>query len=581
MLKKLLVSSAFFFAAFPMLSQTIVSTTPENKKAILEEFTGVNCNFCPRGHAIANAIKENNPDNFFVINIHQGGFSTPRSGQPDFRTPFGNGIVNQSFLGQGFGYPSGTVNRQNFPGREMSNAGTTAMGREHWTVSANDAINQSSYVNLGVEASIDVTTNKLTVHVEAYYTGDSPETVNKLNVALLQNKTTGPQVGGDVGDNYVHMHRLVHLLTGQWGVDVTTTTQGSFIDQTFTYTIPADYNGISADLYEAEMEVVVFMTETQQNIISGNGAYATYTRLANSNDAIIKSVEEFDDQCAGSLSPNFELQNVGSDNLTSVDIEYSINGNTPQVYTWTGNLSSLFTEEIELPEILYDANATNQLVISLSNDDDNTNNEGSTSFSLADVFLSNYLTLTLRLDEYPGETTWNITNSAGASIYSGGPYNSPNGILAQGINLPENDCYTFTIYDASGDGICCGDGNGFYTLETAISEESVIGGGELIIGGGDFGFQEEKVFSNYITLSAASFDIFNFSIYPNPTNGIINLSANENFNYQVFNLQGTKIQQGQSNSLSKQVNLLRFASGIYFIRVNINGVSKTQKIILK
>ncbi|AFU70159.1 secreted protein with Por secretion system C-terminal sorting domain [Psychroflexus torquis ATCC 700755] len=573
MLKKLLVSSILFFLAFPMLSQSIVSTDPENKKAILEEFTGVNCTFCPQGHAIANAIKENNPDNFFVINIHQGGFSTPGPGQPDFRTPFGDDIVNQSFSGAGFGYPSGTANRQNFPGREMTNPGTTALDRNVWTISANDVINQSSYVNLGVEASIDVTNNELTVHVEAYYTGDSPESVNKLNVALLQNKTTGPQVGGGVGDNYVHMHRLVHLLTGQWGVDVTTTTRGSFIDETFTYTIPADYNGISANIFDAEMEVVVFMTETRQNIISGNGAYATYTRLANSNDAIVKSVEEFDEQCAGSILPNFELQNVGSDNLTSVDIEYSINDNTPQVYTWTGNLSTLFTEKIELPEILYEPEATNQLVISLPNDDDNTNNEGSTSFSLAEVFLSNQLNLTIQLDEYPVETTWNITNSAGDAIFSGGPYSQGNGMVQQTLDLPENDCYSFIIRDAFGDGICCEYGNGSFTLETRS--------GELVIGGGNFGSQAKKVFSNYNTLSTASFDTFNFSVYPNPTNGIINLSANENFDYQVFNLQGKKIHQGQSNSLSKQINLLRFASGVYFIKVNINGVSKTQKIILK
>ena len=37
--------------------QTIVSTTPENKNAILEEFTGIYCVFCPDGHLIANNLK--------------------------------------------------------------------------------------------------------------------------------------------------------------------------------------------------------------------------------------------------------------------------------------------------------------------------------------------------------------------------------------------------------------------------------------------------------------------------------------------------------------------------------------------
>ena len=34
-------------------AQTFVSTTPENKNVILEEFTGISCGFCPDGHLIA------------------------------------------------------------------------------------------------------------------------------------------------------------------------------------------------------------------------------------------------------------------------------------------------------------------------------------------------------------------------------------------------------------------------------------------------------------------------------------------------------------------------------------------------
>src|SRR5690606_11854996 len=146
---------------------------------------------------------------------------------------------------------------------------------------------------------------------EAYYTGNSPVGTNKLNVALLQNNTLGPQTGGGMGNNYQHMHRLVHMVTGQWGVDINTTTSGSFVDQTFNYTIPADYNGVPVDFFEAEMEVVVFMTETQQNIISGNGAYATYTGLTHSNDASLNDVTELMDQCSDVITPVIKIQNTG------------------------------------------------------------------------------------------------------------------------------------------------------------------------------------------------------------------------------------------------------------------------------
>ncbi|MBK8348599.1 MAG: hypothetical protein IPL08_13670 [Saprospiraceae bacterium] len=34
----------------------------------------------------------------------------------------------------------------------------------------------------------------------------------------------------------------------------------------------------------------------------------------------------------------------------------------------------------------------------------------------------NNLTLEVRTDNYPAETTWNIKNSSGTILYSGGPY---------------------------------------------------------------------------------------------------------------------------------------------------------------
>ena len=153
---------AIFSAAFQLNAQTIVPTTPQNKKVILEEFTGVNCVYCPDGHTIANAIKNANPTNVFLINVHVGGYATPTSGQPDFRTPFGSGIANQSGL---TGYPAGTVNRTVFPGNAQNGGTGTAMSRSKWAASSNQIIAQSSYVNLATTATINVNTRLLTVLV--------------------------------------------------------------------------------------------------------------------------------------------------------------------------------------------------------------------------------------------------------------------------------------------------------------------------------------------------------------------------------------------------------------------------------
>ena len=98
----------FTFFTLSVFAQTIVSTDPENKKVVLEEFTGITCGYCPDGHVIAQNIQNNNPGNVFLINIHQGSFANPGNSGFDFRTPFGNAIAAQ--VGANF-YPSGTINR--------------------------------------------------------------------------------------------------------------------------------------------------------------------------------------------------------------------------------------------------------------------------------------------------------------------------------------------------------------------------------------------------------------------------------------------------------------------------------------
>ena len=78
------ISSILLFSQAAQ-SQSIVSTTPENKNAVLEEMTGIYCTFCPDGHVIALALKAANPNDVVLVNVHVGGYADPgTSGDPDF-----------------------------------------------------------------------------------------------------------------------------------------------------------------------------------------------------------------------------------------------------------------------------------------------------------------------------------------------------------------------------------------------------------------------------------------------------------------------------------------------------------------
>ena len=85
------------------------------------------------------------------------------------------------------------------------------------------------------------------------------------------------------------------------------------------------------------------------------------------------------------------------------------------------------------------------------------------------------VTVTLNFDNYPEETSWQISNGT-EIVASGGTYpTAPDGsTLTITECLPET-CYTFTIFDAYNDGICCNYGSGSYAVTDEFGNELVSG----------------------------------------------------------------------------------------------------------
>ena len=235
-----------------LFAQTLVGTEPMQKNALLEEFTGINCVNCPEGHREAKAILDNNPGRAFVIAIHQGFYA---AATPDYRTPFGDALANQAGVS---GYPSATVSRHLFAGNN------TVLSAGNWTGACNQIMQEMSPVNIGATSDYNASTRKLTINVQLYYTANAPAPSNFIHVALIQDSIYGPQTGGNAGNNYLHMHMLRHLVTGQWGDEVITTTQGTLVTRTYTYVVPANYNNIPAVV--PNMKVVAFVTQSHQEV---------------------------------------------------------------------------------------------------------------------------------------------------------------------------------------------------------------------------------------------------------------------------------------------------------------------------
>jgi hypothetical protein len=337
MKKQLLSSVTALLSASALMAQLPVSQSAENKNVVLEEFTGIYCTFCPDGHKRAQDIKTANPDDVVLVNIHVGGYANPNAGDPDFRTSFGSAIVGQTDLQ---GYPAGTVNRHLFSGSSQQGGSGTAQGRGTWATTAPTILGESSYANVALQASVDVQTREITVDVEVYYTGNGA-VANNLNVALLQSHVEGPQTGMSANPaqilpngNYEHNHMLRHLLTGQWGDTITTTTQGTLIQRQYVYAIPADLNGIDYEL--GNLEIVAFLAEGQQEVITGAEGPISYVLPSGSTLVDLASTTNMQTPstyCDGAVTPEITVTNADTAMVSSYEVSYSLNGGTPVMQT--------------------------------------------------------------------------------------------------------------------------------------------------------------------------------------------------------------------------------------------------------
>ncbi|HLS12020.1 MAG TPA: Omp28-related outer membrane protein [Flavobacteriaceae bacterium] len=552
-MRKILLSIALLCSA-GLFAQNLVSTTPQNKKVVLEEFTGINCVFCPDGHRIAQAIKDQNPDDVFLINVHVGGFANPGSGQPDFRTSFGTALANQSGLQ---GYPSGTVNRHVFSGS------TTALGRGSWAAAANIILQQESYVNIAGTAEIDVLTNELNVTVEVYYTGDSPEATNKLNVALLQDNTLGPQTGGNMGNNYVHMHRLVHFLTGQWGEDVTNTTEGSFEEFTFTYEIPNDYRDV--DVVLEDLKVIAYLAEGNQEILTGDEMQINFINVAE-NDVSLNKIMDITPTCLDRISPSIEIENRGSNLLTSLDITYSVNNSDPQIFTWTGSLDLFEKEVVQLDEIYFTLSEDdNVLEVTLPDDDNNDNNIKNQTITPS-IEGSTYSTLEIRTYATGPTTTWEIKDISGDVLYSGGEYDNYSSHDIE-LELPDG-CYEIIIEET-----------GPYS---SARFNLIDDGGKLLFqSGSSYGNGISGDFRTNSLLNVDDFSQESITLYPNPTDGIVHIENAEGFQVEVFNILGKVVLNKAHITNQETLNLSNLTAGVYYVKLQNENTTEVKKVVVK
>ncbi len=220
--------------------------------------------------------------------------------------------------------------------------------------------------------------------------------------------------------------------------------------QTFNISFTAD---ASWEIDNCELVAFIQDNDTKEILQSDK---TTLAQPTGTNNVSLEKIYEIIDICEGAISPVIKIKNNGSADINSLTIEYDINsGATTGTYNWSGDPIAFNSyADIELDEITFDLESSNSLELEItqvnsSSDDDPSDNSGNQSFSQApDV--TNHIFLELHTDNWGSECTWNIKNSQGEIIKSGGPYGN-NQTIEENFFL-DPDCNTFNLMDSYGDG---------------------------------------------------------------------------------------------------------------------------------
>ncbi len=280
------------------------------------------------------------------------------------------------------------------------------------------------------------------------------------------------------------------------------------------------------------------------------------------------------------IEPEVSIRNAGTLVLSSLVLNWELDGGASGQENWTGSLAPGATTTVSLGSITAN-NGNNTLTVtaSLPNgqaDQNAANNLRTFSFSVA--VPGNEGQLSIVLDDYGSETTWTITpQGGGAVLASGGPYadDSEGQVEVTGFCLPDG-CYTLTMLDDYGDGICCEYGEGSYTV-TGSS-------GALVSGNGQF---EDDITHDFCLLSTGveSNGMQGVALRPNPSTGLVELQVPQGLgdaSLEVLDATG-RLVLGRSVSAGTVLVTLELGAhpaGVYLVQLRTPGALFTERLVL-
>lgn len=428
-----------------------VSTDVQKRKILLEEFTGVNCGWCPEGHKVSQQLLNGMAGEAFAVNVHAGYYSVPDKGEPDYRTAEGTELSDFLHTSD-YGYPCGTVNRSNFGSTDY------IYGRSMWIDLAQYLHADDAIVNLYLDSQYDGTTGILSIHVEGFFTGDVPtDSIQRLNVLWTQDDILGYQNGGEAGNEYQHNHMLRGYISPMWGDAIEGTEKGQYFSRDYQLTMPQSVG--DATVKPEDINVIAFVSEGRTNIENVLGGKPRYTNYHDEEAGEIRSPEFEIGTRYGFNYFEAQIKNKSAKQINSATFEVSVNS-TSETHTIECDIAPFTTAAVKIPATMsYASKGKTKYSVKLTE-----LNGISIDGSLISggfqkpASTSSSVRIKIATDECASQDTFRLMDADGTVVREFGPFDDGKQYsIDETIDgLEYGKTYCMEVYDAYGDGLLSG-----------------------------------------------------------------------------------------------------------------------------
>ena len=538
----------FSFILASLLMLFTLKLNAQNERVLLFEcFTNTGCGPCAQQNPALDALIAANADRVAAIKYHM---NWPSANDPMY---LHNTADNDSRKGV---YNVTSVPHTVVDGIRFAN---TPGGLSQNMV--NNWLTIESPFEMRLSYEVDEAANTITVHVMGR-ASTAVEGNVRLYVGVIEKEVHFNSAPGPNGerDFYSVMKKLLPTASG---TSLGSMEAGDYFAYTFTWELANIYNNDQLDaiawVQNHGTKEVYQACKSSENI---DPYYA--------NEAMVSDISDVKGtNCSGESHPKVLLTNNGSNALTSAELEVVVNGETLGNVEWSGNMSTFKSETVDLGEFSFPVEEENTLEVRIKSinggaDEASTNDIVTIDFKGAPENVAKVMKLSIRTDNNPQETTWKVTNLwTGEVVLEGGPYDQANHMFNETLEITGDGCYDFTIYDAGGNGLQ----GGVYGLKAS---------GETLFSGNTFGFSESNEFSYEVTADVDENLNQNVSIYPNPTDGLLNIISQGKQQVSIYNMAGQRVYEGYCEGTLK-IDMKRFGCGIYAVKVG----DETQRVVVK